>query len=294
MAEICLKLTESEYADTGKVGSVSWLIEGINLEDAQDALRVDIQQLPRDASATQKAMVVKKTDAMTQGIEVNLGTVPLDDIRFYTADVVELGPEAIDLEFASEEIGEEVPAEVMGIWMPSSMPHKDALALGLGALAAKELQLRQGQSNDCLERLWQALGHKAIIYHQHFQSADSTWAGTRSKQEVLWCQIKIDKARDAMQRLEVDEETLTNVYQEIQPNQLTVNQEVTEENRHGQGSDRLAWFWRLNSGGNTHKDPWMDKFYRVNWLKAKARWQRWEEELSLVQHEMGWTPYVNS
>jgi hypothetical protein len=35
MAEIRLRLTESEYADTGKVGSVSWLIEGINLEDAQ-------------------------------------------------------------------------------------------------------------------------------------------------------------------------------------------------------------------------------------------------------------------
>ncbi|KAG2049659.1 hypothetical protein BDR06DRAFT_893341 [Suillus hirtellus] len=92
-----------------------------------------------------------------------------------------------------------------------------------------------------------------------------------------------------MQRLGVDEETLTNVYQEIQPSQLTVNQEVTEENRHGQGSDRLAWFWRINNGGNTHEDPWMDEFYRVNWLKAKARWQRWEEELSLVQHEMGWT-----
>ncbi|KAG1887376.1 hypothetical protein F4604DRAFT_1571084, partial [Suillus subluteus] len=29
--------------------------------------------------------------------------------------------------------------------------------------------------------------------------------------------------------------------------------------------------------------------YRVNWLKAKARWQRWEEELSLVRYEMGWT-----
>jgi hypothetical protein len=246
----------------------------------RDALRVDIRQLPRDASATQKAVVAEKrqklasriskyherTDAMTQGIEVNSGTVPLDDIRFCTADVMELGPEAIDLEFASEEIGEEVPAEVMGIWMPSSMPHEDALALGLGALAAEELQLRQGQSNDCLERLRQALGHKAIIYRQHFRSADSTWAGTRSKQEALRCQIKIDKcvrgyqrARDAMQRLGVDEETLTNVYQEIQPNQLTVNQEVTEENRHGQGSDRLAWFWRFNNCGNTHEDPWMDE-----------------------------------
>lgn len=29
--------------------------------------------------------------------------------------------------------------------------------------------------------------------------------------------------------------------------------------------------------------------YRVSWLKAKARWRRWEEELSLTQHEMGWT-----
>jgi len=24
-------------------------------------------------------------------------------------------------------------------------------------------------------------------------------------------------------------------------------------------------------------------------LKAKARWKRWEEELTLVKHEMGWT-----
>jgi hypothetical protein len=28
--------------------------------------------------------------------------------------------------------------------------------------------------------------------------------------------------------------------------------------------------------------------YRVNWLKAKARYERWSEELKLVQHEMFW------
>ncbi|KAG2110454.1 hypothetical protein BD769DRAFT_1365156, partial [Suillus cothurnatus] len=32
-----------------------------------------------------------------------------------------------------------------------------------------------------------------------------------------------------------------------------------------------------------------NQVYRVNWLKAKARWSRWQEELSLVRHEMGWT-----
>ncbi|KAG2035935.1 hypothetical protein BDR03DRAFT_832443, partial [Suillus americanus] len=132
MAEIRLKLTETEYADTGKWGSISWLINGINLEDAQDALRVDIRKLPKDASAAQKAVVEEKrqklaarisqfheiADAMTEGIEVDAGTEHVDDTRFCAADVEEESREAEDLELASEETGEGVVAEAMGIWMP--------------------------------------------------------------------------------------------------------------------------------------------------------------------------------
>jgi hypothetical protein len=29
--------------------------------------------------------------------------------------------------------------------------------------------------------------------------------------------------------------------------------------------------------------------YRVNWLRAKARRDRWSEELQIVRHEMRWT-----
>lgn len=29
--------------------------------------------------------------------------------------------------------------------------------------------------------------------------------------------------------------------------------------------------------------------YRVNWLRAKARYDRWKEEHNLVRHEMEWT-----
>jgi hypothetical protein len=29
--------------------------------------------------------------------------------------------------------------------------------------------------------------------------------------------------------------------------------------------------------------------YRVNWLRAKARVDRWAEELTIVKHEMHWT-----
>lgn len=32
-----------------------------------------------------------------------------------------------------------------------------------------------------------------------------------------------------------------------------------------------------------------DLVYRVSWLRAKARFSRWSEELRLVEHEMRWT-----
>ncbi|KAG1743586.1 uncharacterized protein EDB91DRAFT_1080989 [Suillus paluster] len=236
--------------DKGKSGTVSWIIQGINLEDAQAEGKLD------------------------KGSEVQC------------ADEDDLGW-----------VDDEIPAENMRLWMPSSVPPDQATFLGLAALQAEELELRKGQANNCLEKLCLALGHKAIIYCQHFQSADSVWTGTRSKQEAQCCRLKIEKyvrsyqrARSSMQRLGMDQDTLLDgAYQEILPEQLSVDKEVTEENRFGQGSDRLAWFWRVNNAQESQKDAWMDEFYRVNWLKAKARWQRWEEELCLVQHEMGWT-----
>jgi len=33
----------------------------------------------------------------------------------------------------------------------------------------------------------------------------------------------------------------------------------------------------------------MRSVYRVNWLRASARYQRWDEEVTLVRHEMKWT-----
>ncbi|KAG1784325.1 uncharacterized protein HD556DRAFT_1310674 [Suillus plorans] len=315
MAEIRLKLTESENTDTSKPGTVSWLITGINLEDLQDGLRADIRQLPTDATPGQKVSIEEKrqrltariakfhetADAMTAGMDLGTATVHSDDPRFCYAGHDENGWGEVSDEEISEYIDEEILAEEMGIWMPSSVPYQDALALGLGPLQAEELELRKGQANDCLEKLRMALGHKAIIYRQYFRSANSTWAGTRSKQEAQRCQLKIDKcvrsyqrARSAMEGLGMDKATLGSLYQPISPTELSIDKEVTEENRFGQGSDRLAWFWRGNNASQGQDDAWIDEsptdlVYRVNWLKAKARWNRWQEELRLVRHEMGWT-----
>jgi hypothetical protein len=81
-------------------------------------------------------------------------------------------------------VDDEIPAEDMGLWLPSSVPYDQVFLAHLLALQAEELELKKGQANDCLERIWLALGHKAIIYRQHFWSANSVWTGTRSKQEA--------------------------------------------------------------------------------------------------------------
>ncbi|KAG1787048.1 uncharacterized protein HD556DRAFT_1312999 [Suillus plorans] len=252
MAEIRLKLTESENTDTSKPGTVSWLITGINLEDLQDGLRADIRQLPTDATPGQKVPIEEKrqrltariakfhetADAMTAGMDLGTATVHSDDPRFCYAGHDENGWGEVSDEEISEYIDEEILAEEMGIWMSSSVPYQDALALGLGQ--SKKLNA-------------------------------------------------VSSKLTTMEGLGMDKATLGSLYQPISPTELSIDKEVTEENRFGQGSDRLAWFWRGNNASQGQDDAWIDEFYRVNWLKAKARWNRWQEELRLVRHEMGWT-----
>ncbi|KAG1728929.1 hypothetical protein EDB19DRAFT_1832616 [Suillus lakei] len=105
-----------------------------------------------------------------EGIGLEAGMVHKDDARFCWAEDEEHDWEAhvADLEDDSELVNEEISAEDMGLWMPSSVPYDQVTSAHLLALQAEELELRQGQANDCLEKVRLALGDKAIIYRQHF------------------------------------------------------------------------------------------------------------------------------
>ncbi|KAG1856826.1 hypothetical protein C8R48DRAFT_607977, partial [Suillus tomentosus] len=64
---------------------------------------------------------------------------------------------------------------------------------------------------------------------------------------------------------------------------------VADPNARGQRNNVLAWFWSLDVEGDSDSSDWLNEFYRVHWLCAKAMRDRWAEELLLVQHEMDWT-----
>ncbi|KAI6009703.1 hypothetical protein EDC04DRAFT_2581541 [Pisolithus marmoratus] len=130
------------------------------------------------------------------------------------------------------------------------------MELGLHDLLKEELELRIGQANDCLDQLQTDLGSKAMLYRQNFRTANSTREGTRTKREIQKVVVRINKhvrsyqrARKAILRLDLND-NIGEKYQEIQPEDLAVSKEVTEENRFGQGVSKMAWFWMVDGEQN--------------------------------------------
>ncbi|KAI6028111.1 hypothetical protein EDC04DRAFT_2605846 [Pisolithus marmoratus] len=283
--EVWLQLMKNPKSPSGNVGSVASLAEGISIEDSQ------IEKFHSNGQAFCKCLDIDGT------------FTPQDDPAFCGSDE----EEHEDREFwdddegdweAPEEEVEGLASELMSIWMPSSIGAAKLTELGLHDLLKEEREFRIGQANDCLDQLRTDLGNKAMLYQQNFRTANATREGTRTKKEIQKVVARVTKhirsyqrARQAILRLD-PEANMAEKYQEILPEDLAVSKEVTEENRFGQGTSKLAWFWVIDgekSQLNVEAGGLMEEFYRINWLKARARRDRWKEEVSLVRHEMLWT-----
>ncbi|KAI6094266.1 hypothetical protein EV401DRAFT_1896361 [Pisolithus croceorrhizus] len=266
--EVWLQLTKEPKFPSGNVGSVAWLAEGIGTEDSHNG------------------------QAFCKGLEIDDNFTPQDDPAFCGTDEAEHEDREFwdddgDWEAPEEEV-KGLASELMSIWIPSSIGAAKLTELGLHNLLKEERKLRIGQANDCLDQLRADLGNKAMLYQQNFRAANSTKEGARTKKEI---QKVVARARQAILRLDPDV-NMAERYQEILPEDLVVSKEVTEENRVGQGTSKLAWFWVMDGGKsqlNMEAGCLMEEFYRINWLKARARRDRWKEEVSLVRHEMLWT-----
>ena len=174
---------------------------------------------------------------------------------------------------------EEDPAEIFTedliLSLPSSLEAPTLQAPGLEKLMKEEVQLRIGQANDRLERLRTHLGHRAIIFRLNRRSSTSVRTDTRSKQDLRKVARKINqdvrsynRAREALIRLGAPQD-IQQKYQPITSNQLGVSKDITEENRFGQGSDVLPWFWCMaGSQAEGASDEWSEEcksmFYWIN------------------------------
>ncbi|KAI5982238.1 hypothetical protein EDD15DRAFT_2378086 [Pisolithus albus] len=273
--EAQLKLGKNPVSSSANLGSVAWLAEGISIEDSQDQLRYELRQLPSPMSARQEVKTSEKRQrlssriekfhstghAFLKGLEIDGAFIPQDDPAFCAQEDQEKEDgkfwedDDTVLEAPDEEV-QELASELMSIWMPSSIGAAKLMEIGLHDLLKEEMELRIGQANDCLDQLQTDLGSKAMLYRQNFRTANSTREGTRTKKEIQKVVVRINKhvrsyqrARKAILRLDLND-NIGEKFKEIQPEDLAVSKEVTEENRFGQGVSKMAWSWMLDGEQN--------------------------------------------
>ena len=234
--------------------------------------------MPANPSTTQKADILQKQQRLhtriakfnqtaqlfMSDLDMNVIFSHKDDPAFCLEEKGENLDEEERVDEDAEEDGyeddpnESLP-EDLTLWMPSYVGASYLKEAGLEDLVQKEVQLRTGQANDSLDKLRTHLGHKAILYRMNFRSSTSVRTDTRSKQDIRRVALKITRdvrsyhrARESLSHLGASQDILKK-YQVIKPDELGVSKDITEENRLGQSSDILPWFWRI--GGSQPGPP---------------------------------------
>ncbi|KAJ7026030.1 hypothetical protein C8F04DRAFT_966980 [Mycena alexandri] len=156
-------------------------------------------------------------------------------------------------------------------------------------LQSQETEMWEGQINYAVQQLCLALGAKAWWLRNDVQNAGGgkgktcAWGGVKAKDLDVRRHVQIyTQAVAAQHRIGARAK-----WKPMTKQDLLMSGDITEANQTGQRFSTLLWFWRLEDGGALGSE--MTEFYRVNWLRAKARVARWTEEKSMVAKEMQWT-----
>jgi hypothetical protein len=207
----------------------------------------------------------------------------------------------------------DVGPERMKLFLPSTVGEEECRMNGHSFLVKKELQLRVGQANDALQGLRMAIGKKSFLFRTKLRKSKSKVSKLRSWDSIHLVDKSVRhhakiyaRARQAMVRLGATSELLSK-FHILKKDHLKASTAIMDPNARGQRNSSLAWFWSLNVQGDAVNGGLMEEcqyvfplfidalispgclpVYRVHWLRARARLDRWQEEWNLVQHEMQW------
>ncbi|KAK7678294.1 hypothetical protein QCA50_018642 [Cerrena zonata] len=293
-------------------GSTSWVTSGLRITEQQIELRREVRRAGRFPTAEETKRLLEKRLSLQAEIDnfrsksqdfvsilneadPDLSAV-LDDWEDIAGDDLQDPDDQHNPDGPVFEIADGRLAECLPIPLPSSFG-KVACKTRLQGLAAIELDLRIGQANDSLRYLRIAIGQKSFNFRTKFRPASGNSGyknRLRSYAEKHTLQMSIDQAaqiytsaRRALDILGASPDVLSR-FKVLNKTDLAASTAVIDPNARGERNNGLSWIWHTQH--DPGEDPvWLDELYRVNWLRAKARRDRWAEELALTKAEMLWT-----
>jgi hypothetical protein len=206
-----------------------------------------------------KGLAVMGTNLPEVSARYNSTTKHGDDLD--QLDLDEEDDEGAWLAAGNAEIGEEGPEitpENTQLYLPSTFTASQRKSLGWQELGNMELQLREGQANDLLERLRECLAEKSLKFRTEVRPARSQKKVTRAwglvhrmDSQIKETVVMYRTARDAIGELGGAADLRR--YQEIKRSDLKMSGDIVEENRVGQRNSVLPWFWRLDRQTKKHQ-----------------------------------------
>ncbi|KAG1765179.1 hypothetical protein EV702DRAFT_1051123 [Suillus placidus] len=285
--EIELRLLEESNARNvapSRRSVATWILTGMVIEEAQIALLVEVRRIGRRSTETQRLDIARQRDRLQGQID-----------GFTRSALTHLG-EGFDADDEPDDLNIDILDDLDDD--PADFTETSDTRTNspeLTDLIPLEMSLREGQANDALQNLHIHLCNKAILFQTTVRQAKSQALKTRAWSQVTSVQQAVSlhasiytKTRKQMMKLEPGQEQLQK-YKPLLREQLKISTAVGDPNARGQRNESLAWFWSIEVDLGGPDQSWNEEFYRVHWLRAKALWNRWREELILVKLEMDWT-----
>jgi hypothetical protein len=267
------------------VGSQYDFLFNLLLISPRAKLRFEIKKLPEKPTDKQQIKVARMRARLWKQVKdfLNAATIFLPtleevDLKPFEEEVINTPAEeavepedlvdiTLDEDTSYEEDDEAqdssvLPEEVI-LPLPSNIV-SGKLRLSLESLISVERELRKGQANDALEGLRVGLANKSLIYLTNVNKSTSTKQSTRAWASVRNCQSQIlchahcyQRARQALLCIGTPEDLV--IYQKLNEKDLVTVKDITMAKRFGQGSDTLAWFWRIGPSHDTLTGKWMEE-----------------------------------
>ncbi|KAJ3503219.1 hypothetical protein NMY22_g18324 [Coprinellus aureogranulatus] len=226
-----------------------------------------------------------------------------DDVNHLTSDSDSLG----ELPMRDGPLADS-DQELTPLPLPSSFDRKPH---GWDRVCNLEEELRVAQANEALEEVRLDIGHKSFLYLENREWSTGKRERTRGYDRInavesnLRSHIKkYESARWALHRL-----GLASRYPQFHPLTRADTRAVTavyNPNKRGDRNAGMSWIWRRHVAveevgdgpsnravgeASVPENAYLAEVYRVKWLRAQSRVDRWKEEVDYLTSEMSW--YVN-
>ncbi|KAJ7650554.1 hypothetical protein FB45DRAFT_730946 [Roridomyces roridus] len=285
-------------ASATQMTAPAFLKAGLQIEDAQRRIKSEL-----------KGVTIVSADRSSQIQELRLSL--LKKFRTYETLQDVYMPGVAQLRRGEEESRDwDAPppkVEDLKLWLPSELTEEQRRSACRAGLGAMEARLREGQCADALKDLRARLHTQRFLVTWRNANAVGQKGSTRSAtligrvgDRIQRVAMKYRQARTSLIALKGD--GYAPQYKDLRQEDMSIGME--EENdasarkqlaRLGAKKSRnepaplkkhFSWIWTVAGGPSEDEDAGLHDSVRVEWSKARARRNRWVEEVELLREEM--------